>query len=65
MGSLLAEKPLVSIIIRTYNEERWIGFCLEAISRQTYTNYEIILVDNKSTDQLSLKLGNTEWGFLS
>ncbi len=51
MGSLLAEKPLVSIIVRTYNEERWIGFCLEAISRQTYTNYEIILVDNNSTDQ--------------
>ena len=39
-------KPLCSIIIRTKNEERWIGPCLNAINRQSYTNYEIIIVDN-------------------
>ena len=40
----------VSIIIRTKNEERWIGHCLKRIHSQTYKNYEIILVDSLSTD---------------
>ena len=41
---------LLSIIIRTKNEERWIGLCLERIKSQNYKNYEIILVDSGSTD---------------
>lgn len=45
------KKPMVSIILRSFNEERWIGACLEAIVKQTYQDYEIILVDNKSTDK--------------
>lgn len=46
---------LVSIIIRTKNEERWIVPCLQAISQQSYTNYEIVLVDNNSTDKTVAK----------
>lgn len=42
--------PEVSIIVRTKNEERWIGHCLAAIYRQTFTDFEVILVDNCSTD---------------
>ena len=44
-------EPLVSIIIRTKNEERWISSCLKSVFRQVYRNFEIILVDNMSTDQ--------------
>jgi len=40
----------VSIIVRTYNEERWIGHCLHAIFNQDFDNFEVILVDNNSTD---------------
>ena len=44
-------KPVkVSIIVRTYNEERWISHCLEAIFDQDFDNFEVILVDNNSTD---------------
>ena len=43
-------KPEVSIIVRTKNEEKWIGDCLNAINNQTYKNYEIIIVDNNSKD---------------
>ena len=50
-------KPLCSIIIRTKDEERWIGPCLNAINRQSYTNYEIIIVDNESSDS-TLKRAN-------
>ena len=44
-------KVKISIIIRTKNEERWILKCLEQIKKQTLKNYEIILVDNNSTDK--------------
>ncbi|WP_299475876.1 glycosyltransferase [uncultured Roseibium sp.] len=47
--------PLVSIIIRTKNEERWISACLKSVFRQNYPNLEVILVDNKSTDRTVAK----------
>ncbi len=50
----MAKNPannMISIIVRTKNEERWIGSCLEAIGRQTRKDVEIILVDNLSTDK--------------
>ena len=41
---------LISIIIRTKNEENWIGLCLRSIKSQSYKNYEVIVVDNNSID---------------
>jgi glycosyltransferase involved in cell wall biosynthesis len=46
----LSKPYLVSIIIRTKNEERWIEHCLTSIKQQTVKNYEIIIVDNDSDD---------------
>jgi glycosyltransferase involved in cell wall biosynthesis len=43
--------PKVSVIITTKNEEKVIGRLLKSIFNQTYHNYEVILVDNKSTDK--------------
>jgi len=43
--------PYISIIIPVYNAELYIEQCLNSIYNQTYTNYEIILVDDGSTDQ--------------
>jgi len=42
--------PLVSIIIRTKNEEQWIDKCLRRVYKQDYPHFEVILVDNCSTD---------------
>lgn len=47
--------PKVSIIIRTKNEERWISSCLKGIFAQTYKDFEVILIDNESTDQTIYK----------
>ena len=47
--------PLVSIVIRTKNEERWIDHCLSAIATQSISDFEIILVDNNSED-ISVKI---------
>ena len=43
--------PLVSIIVRTKNEDFWIGKCLNEIYNQDYQNIEVILVDNNSKDK--------------
>ena len=40
----------IAIIIRTKNESRWLSFCLSAITRQDFSKYKIIIVDNCSTD---------------
>lgn len=40
----------ISIIVPVYNVERYIERCVESICQQTYTNTEIILVDDGSTD---------------
>ncbi len=40
----------VSISIVTYNSERYIKSCIESVLDQTYTNIEIILLDNNSHD---------------
>ena len=40
----------ISIIIRTKNEEKWIGHCLAMLEKQSFTDHEVILVDNESTD---------------
>ena len=42
---------MVSIIIRTKNEERWITANLEAVFGQDYKDFEVIIVDNNSTDK--------------
>ncbi|WP_173443885.1 glycosyltransferase family 2 protein [Selenomonas ruminantium] len=43
-------KGLVSIITPTYNCGRFIGETIESVQQQTYTNWEMIIVDDCSTD---------------
>ena len=43
-------QPSISIVIPVYNEELQLGACLEAIARQTVAPFEVIVVDNNSTD---------------
>lgn len=42
--------PEISIIVRTKNEERWIGHCLAMLYQQDCSDFEVILVDNASAD---------------
>ncbi|MEM6107847.1 glycosyltransferase family 2 protein [Mycobacterium sp. 050272] len=47
----MPQQPSVTIVIPAYNEERFIGNCLESCINQTSAADEIIVVDNKSTDE--------------
>lgn len=47
---VIIENPLVSIIVPTYNAEKYIEKTLNSVFEQTYTNWEIILIDDVSTD---------------
>ena len=44
-------KPLISVIVPVYNVERYLNQCVDSIINQTYTNLEIILVDDGSPDR--------------
>lgn len=49
------KKPLISVILPVYNEEKYLDKCLASLASQSYKNTEIIVIDDGSTDK-SLKI---------
>lgn len=47
----LVSTPLVSVIIPTYNHANFLGKALESVVKQTYSNWEAIVIDNHSMDE--------------
>ena len=44
------EAGLVSVVLPIYNVEKYLDRCIESVVKQTYSNLEIILVDDGSPD---------------
>ena len=44
------ELPAISVIIPLFNAEKYIGECLTSLANQTFRNFEVIVVDDCSTD---------------
>ncbi|MFT8357935.1 glycosyltransferase family 2 protein [Bifidobacterium aquikefiri] len=47
---MLANKPLVSIIVPVYNAQRYLRHCVDSILGQSYRNLQILLIDDGATD---------------
>jgi glycosyltransferase involved in cell wall biosynthesis len=46
----MEKKREVSAVIAVYNDERYLGACIECILAQTFTNFELIIIDDGSDD---------------
>lgn len=51
MNNLSHNTPKISVVIPVYNAEGGIDRCMQSIYNQTFTDYEVILVNDGSTDQ--------------
>ena len=49
--------PLVTIAIPSYNHGRYVQACIESIIEQDYENIELIIIDDGSTDDSVLRIG--------
>lgn len=50
-GAEMGAKVLVSVIMPAYNAEKYIGAAIESILNQTYKNFELIIIEDCSTDE--------------
>lgn len=48
---MVTEKPLVSIVMPAYNMERYIESAICSVQSQTYKNWELLVIDDGSTDK--------------
>lgn len=46
--------PLISIIVPVYNAEKYISKCIDSILSQTFKDFELILINDGSTDNSDL-----------
>ena len=49
----LSDHPKVSVVVASYNAASTLGACLDSLSQQTYPSFEVIVVDDGSTDSTS------------
>ncbi len=45
--------PRITVIIPTFNRVKWLGHAIESVLAQTYSDYELVVVDDGSTDETS------------
>ena len=59
-GHVSSDHPYVSICIPSYNKAKYIGETIDSVLAQTYPYYEILVIDNASTDDTE-KIINTQY----
>lgn len=46
----MSQSPKVSVVIPCFNREKYLGMAIQSVLSQSYTDFELIIVDNNSTD---------------
>jgi glycosyltransferase involved in cell wall biosynthesis len=57
----LSKDPKVSVVIATHNHAHFLPECLASVKKQTYTDYEVIVVNNGSTDNTEQVVKGLAW----
>ncbi len=47
---MIAKEPFLSVVVPAYNIEQYVEQCIQSILKQTFTDFELIIVDDGSTD---------------
>ncbi|WP_137170449.1 glycosyltransferase family 2 protein [Marinomonas sp. FW-1] len=47
----MSDRPLISVVMSVYNSQKYLADSIESILKQTYENFEFIIVDDGSSDQ--------------
>lgn len=58
-------RPIASFLVPAYNEERHIGKCVDSLIAQTVPDFEVIIVDDGSTDNTPAILRNYNEGSIT
>ena len=51
----MMKMPEISIIVPVYNTEKWLRRCVDSILAQTFKDFELLLIDDGSTDNSDRK----------
>ena len=46
-----AERPLVTVVMPAYNAEKYIAYAIQSVQSQTYTNWVLLVIDDRSADR--------------
>ena len=46
----MEQKPLISVIVPIYKVEKYLSYCIESILKQSFTDFELLLIDDGSPD---------------
>ena len=55
----MTNPPLISIIVTIYNIEQYLRQCIDSILAQTFTDYELLLIDDGSSTTIECAVPKT------